>query len=75
MPLPDLCIRTGGDHRISNFLLWQFAHTELFFTDRRPDFNGAALEEALGEFYCRQRRLTPLGPSIKKAAPKALSSP
>lgn len=57
VPPPDLCIRTGGDHRISNFLLWQFAYTELFFTDRFwPDFNGAALEEALGEFYCRQRR-------------------
>lgn len=57
VPPPDLCIRTGGDHRISNFLLWQFAYTELFFTDRFwPDFDGAALEEALGEFYCRQRR-------------------
>ncbi|MBL6717972.1 MAG: di-trans,poly-cis-decaprenylcistransferase [Pseudomonadales bacterium] len=57
VPPPDLCIRTGGDHRISNFLLWQFAYTELFFTDRFwPDFDGAALEEALVEFYCRQRR-------------------
>jgi undecaprenyl diphosphate synthase len=57
VPPPDLCIRTGGDHRISNFLLWQFAYTELFFTDRFwPDFDGAALAEALGEFYCRQRR-------------------
>ena len=57
VPPPDLCIRTGGDHRISNFLLWQFAYTELFFTDRFwPDFDGAALEESLGEFYCRQRR-------------------
>ena len=57
VPPPDLCIRTGGDHRISNFLLWQFAYTELFFTDRFwPDFDGAALEEALSEFYCRQRR-------------------
>lgn len=57
VPPPDLCIRTGGDHRISNFLLWQFAYTELFFTDRYwPDFDGRALEDALDEFLCRQRR-------------------
>jgi undecaprenyl diphosphate synthase len=54
---PDLCIRTGGDHRISNFLLWQFAYTELYFTDVFwPDFDGSALSEAVDDYDCRQRR-------------------
>lgn len=54
---PDLCIRTGGDHRISNFLLWQFAYTELYFTDTYwPDFDGDALSAAVGDLECRQRR-------------------
>jgi undecaprenyl diphosphate synthase len=56
-PPPDLCIRTGGDHRISNFLLWQFAYTELYFTDTFwPDFDDAALDLAVEDFACRQRR-------------------
>ena len=56
-PAPDLCIRTGGDHRISNFLLWQFAYTELYFTDTFwPDFDDAALDLACEDFACRQRR-------------------
>ena len=54
---PDLCIRTGGDHRISNFLLWDFAYTELYFTDAFwPDFDQRALAEALAWFDERQRR-------------------
>ncbi len=57
VPDPDLCIRTGGDHRISNFLLWQFAYTELYFTDEFwPDFRGASLLAALREYGQRQRR-------------------
>lgn len=57
LPAPDLCIRTGGDHRISNFLLWDFAYTELYFTDAFwPDFNSACLQEALRTFIERQRR-------------------
>jgi len=56
-PDPDLCIRTGGEHRISNFLLWQFAYTELYFTDCFwPDFDDAQLQIALDDFASRQRR-------------------
>lgn len=54
---PDLCIRTGGDQRISNFLLWDFAYTEFYFTDTYwPDFNQDTLAEALSTFSERQRR-------------------
>ena len=57
VPPPDLCIRTGGDRRISNFLLWQFAYTELYFTETFwPDFDEAALDLAVEDFACRQRR-------------------
>jgi undecaprenyl diphosphate synthase len=57
LPEPDLCIRTGGEHRISNFLLWQLAYTELFFTDCFwPDFDDASLQLALDDFARRQRR-------------------
>jgi undecaprenyl diphosphate synthase len=54
---PDLLIRTGGERRISNFLLWQSAYTELFFTDCLwPDFDDAELDRALLDFAGRQRR-------------------
>jgi len=57
LPEPDLCIRTGGERRISNFLLWQFAYTELFFTDCYwPDFNEQQFQLALDDFTNRQRR-------------------
>jgi undecaprenyl diphosphate synthase len=56
-PEPDLFIRTGGDHRISNFLLWNLAYTELYFCDTLwPDFDAAALDAALECFARRQRR-------------------
>ena len=56
-PLPDLCIRTGGEQRISNFLLWQLAYAELYFSDLYwPDFKQEAMREALADFACRQRR-------------------
>ncbi|MBL4572971.1 MAG: di-trans,poly-cis-decaprenylcistransferase [Gammaproteobacteria bacterium] len=56
-PDPDLCIRTGGENRISNFLLWQFAYTELYFTDCYwPDFDDAQFQLALDDFAQRQRR-------------------
>jgi undecaprenyl diphosphate synthase len=56
-PSPDLCIRTGGERRISNFLLWQMAYTELYFTDCYwPDFNNAELQLALDDFSQRKRR-------------------
>lgn len=57
LPAPDLCIRTGGDHRISNFLLWQFAYSELYFTEQYwPDFSTEDFEAALLDFASRQRR-------------------
>ena len=53
----DLLIRTGGESRISNFLLWQAAYAELFFTDDRwPDFKAERLHEALDWFAGRDRR-------------------
>lgn len=57
MPDPDLLIRTGGDHRISNFLLWQIAYAELYFTDTFwPDFSKEDFYRALGSFAGRERR-------------------
>ena len=57
MPDPDLMIRTGGEWRISNFLLWQMAYTEIYFTDILwPDFDEKALDEAITWFCSRQRR-------------------
>jgi undecaprenyl diphosphate synthase len=57
LPPPDLCIRTGGDHRISNFLLWQFAYTELYFTETFwPDFGATNLDLAIKDYSSRQRR-------------------
>ncbi|MFZ3321862.1 MAG: polyprenyl diphosphate synthase [Usitatibacter sp.] len=56
-PEPDLFIRTGGEQRVSNFLLWQLAYTELFFTDALwPDFGAATLEEAFESYRTRERR-------------------
>ena len=57
LPDPDLLIRTGGEARISNFLLWQMAYTEMYFTDTLwPDFNESALQKALHWFSQRVRR-------------------
>lgn len=57
MPDVDLMIRTGGDHRISNFLLWQLAYAELYFTDVFwPDFRKKHLHQAIAEFQKRERR-------------------
>ncbi len=56
-PEPDLFIRTGGEKRISNFLLWQLAYTELYFTDTLwPDFNEAAFNLAIDSYQQRERR-------------------
>ena len=54
---PDICIRTGGEHRLSNFLLWQLAYSELYFTNVLwPDFDSQQLDIALDEFSKRNRR-------------------
>ena len=64
LPAPDLCIRTGGDYRVSNFLLWQLAYTELHFTDLLwPDFDDAALGQAIEDFASRERRFGRRNPS------------
>lgn len=57
VPDPDLFIRTGGEQRLSNFLLWQSAYAELVFSDKLwPEFDDAALDEAIGAFQRRERR-------------------
>lgn len=57
MPDPDLLIRTGGEYRISNYLLWQLAYSELYFCDTYwPDFNEADLHTAIADYQKRQRR-------------------
>ena len=57
IPNPDLLIRTGGEKRISNFLLWQMAYTELFFTETLwPDFDESSLNDAIKDFQLRERR-------------------
>ena len=57
LPDPDLLIRTGGEYRISNFLLWQIAYSELYFTEILwPDFNEKLLENAIDDFNKRERR-------------------
>ncbi len=66
MPDPDLLIRTGGDFRISNFLLWQMAYTEVFVTPVFwPDFRERELLEAIGEYQKRERRFGMVSEQIK----------
>jgi undecaprenyl diphosphate synthase len=67
LPYPDLFIRTGGEKRVSNFLLWQLAYTELFFTDTLwPDFDKATFTEALESFATRQRRFGRTGDQVEQ---------
>jgi len=62
LPLPDLFIRTSGERRISNFMLWQLAYAELYFTDTLwPDFRKADLEKALEDYAKRERRFGKVG--------------
>ena len=65
MPDPDLLIRTGGELRISNYLLWQCAYTEFYFTNEYwPDFNEASLHKAVEEYQKRQRRYGKTGEQV-----------
>ena len=74
LPDPDLLIRTGGESRISNFLLWQMAYTELFFTDTLwPDFNARELDAALASFARRDRRFGTASGTPEAQAPSVRS--
>ena len=67
-PEPDLFIRTGGEKRVSNFLLWQLAYTELHFTDTLwPDFDAAALEAAFQSYRARERRFGRTSEQLEEA--------
>ena len=69
LPAPDLFIRTGGELRISNFLLWQMAYTELWFTDTLwPDVDAATLQRALDDYAGRERRFGMTGAQVATIA-------
>ncbi len=73
-PDPDLFIRTGGERRISNFLLWQLAYTELYFTETLwPDFGETDLKVALDWFADRERRFGKTGEQVRDEAQKAVA--
>lgn len=70
LPDPDLLIRTGGEHRISNFLLWNLAYAECYFTDRLwPDFDEQDLDAALERFRQVERRFGMTSEQMEQAAP------
>ncbi|ANQ85097.1 polyprenyl diphosphate synthase [Azoarcus olearius] len=69
-PEPDLFIRTGGEQRISNFLLWQLAYAELYFTDTLwPDFDAAELDKAIAWYGARERRFGRTSEQVAGASP------
>lgn len=75
VPDPDLVIRTGGEKRVSNFLLWQMAYSELFFSDCLwPDFDETALDQAIAAYAQRERRFGLLSEQVTGAAPDSLAA-
>jgi len=74
VPDPDLLIRTGGELRISNFLLWQAAYAELYFSDLLwPDFDDAALDAAFAAFRQRERRFGKTSAQISGQIPRQVA--
>jgi undecaprenyl diphosphate synthase len=72
VPDPDLIIRTGGEQRISNFLLWQAAYSELYFSDKLwPEFDAAALDAAFDDYAARERRFGKTPEQISQPKQKA----
>jgi len=70
VPDPDLVIRTGGEQRISNFLLWQSAYSELYFSDKLwPEFDAAAIDEAIADYARRERRFGLTSEQVAPATP------
>lgn len=75
VPDPDLVIRTGGEMRISNFLLWQAAYSEFFFSDRLwPDFDEPALDEAIASYAARERRFGLTSEQVQEPRPQPLQA-
>jgi undecaprenyl diphosphate synthase len=74
-PEPDLFIRTGGEQRISNFLVWQLAYTELYFTELLwPEFDAAAFDAAIASYHGRERRFGRTSEQLVAVAPAAASA-
>ena len=70
LPEPDLIIRTGGEQRLSNFLLWQAAYSELYFCDTLwPEFDESALDSAIAAFSVRERRFGKTSEQLREPAP------
>ncbi|KXW56307.1 di-trans,poly-cis-decaprenylcistransferase [Ferrovum sp. PN-J185] len=75
IPEPDLFIRTGGEKRISNFLLWQLAYTELYFTDTLwPDFDEDSLKEAILSYQSRERRFGRTSEQVSQSSWPSISA-